>query len=138
MFMFNGCTRESLLEGEGLVQLTTIYFLVQILCWFFYKRCYLNKEVNRTDDPFPSVRVPWLPYPEKFEDFWTVAFFQKPRNREIWSKAWAFIHTNTSQNTQDSLRKVKLMTTSLLFYKSHSAKKNSCSAYTLSSELSSL
>ncbi len=57
----------SLTEGEGSVQLTSLYLLVQIafmlqlLFNFFYKTSYLNEEVNSTE-PSPSVSFPWLAY----------------------------------------------------------------------------
>ncbi len=57
----------SLTEGEGSVQLTSLYFLFEIsslLYWklylpFFTRTSYLNEEVNCTE-PSPSVSVPWL------------------------------------------------------------------------------
>jgi len=42
-------------EGEGSVQLASLYYLVQISC---FKRCYLNEEVNCTE-PSTSVTIPW-------------------------------------------------------------------------------
>jgi hypothetical protein len=53
-----------LTEGEGSVQLTSLYYLVQISCFlnyydFLYKRAYLNKEVNCTE-PFRLVLVAWF------------------------------------------------------------------------------
>jgi len=53
-----------LTEGKGSVQLNSMYWLVQISCFwylenvFFYKTSYLNEEVNHTEYS-PLVRVPW-------------------------------------------------------------------------------
>jgi hypothetical protein len=54
-----------LTEGDGLVQLTSLYQLNKIGCiWYsnhyliFCKTNYLNEEVKRTE-PSPSVSVPW-------------------------------------------------------------------------------
>ncbi len=47
-----------LTEGEGSVQLTSLFWLQQTL-FTLYKTSYLNEEVNRTE-PSPSVSVPWF------------------------------------------------------------------------------
>jgi hypothetical protein len=66
------CPGNSYWMGKGSVQLTFLYQLVQISCFWcwerfffsFRKTCYLNEEVNSTE-PSPLMRVLWF-VPMKF------------------------------------------------------------------------
>ncbi len=68
-------------EGEILVQLTSLYQLIQISCFYtkkilFYKTGYHNEKVSRTEPP-PSVRVPRLQLYVQIQPNCTTSYYHK-------------------------------------------------------------